>query len=166
MVGTSQPSEMALAPFKMSSRVDRGVTYVALSGSIDERAQFIEFPLNPRVVVDLEGVNFINSVGTRSWCLWLQRLRAPVIVTMVRCPVIMVKSFSSIKSFVTDQCVVESFFIPFYSETTGERKDFLAIRGTHFEDMNVRIPEIRDSNGQVMDMDVIPEIYLSFLRSK
>jgi len=155
---------MGLTPFKMKSWMEGATTFVEMGGAIDERAQFGDVKATDKMVVNLEGVNFLNSVGTRSWCLWLQRFRAPAEVTLVRCPVIMVKSFASVKSFLTDRCVVQSFYIPFYSDKTGERKDFLMVRGTHFGTGEIKLPEIRDSAGDVMEMDVIPELYLSFIK--
>lgn len=156
---------MGLTPFKMKSWAEGDTTFAEISGAIDERAQFGEVRVVLQLNINLEGVNFINSVGTRSWCLWLQRFRAPVNVTLTRCPVIMVKSFSSVKNFLTDRCTVQSFYIPFYSESTGERKDFLMVRGTHFGVGDIKLPEIKDSQGHVMEMDVIPELYLSFIGS-
>ncbi len=155
---------MAVTPFKMKSWMEGNTSFVEITGAIDERAQFTEVKLAEKMVINLEGVNFINSIGTRAWCLWLQRFRAPLKITMVRCPVIMVKSFSSVKSFLTDRCTIESFYIPFYSDNTGERKDFLAVRGTHFGDADMQLPEIKDSKGEIMDMDVVPELYFSFIK--
>lgn len=155
---------MAVTPFKMKTSMDDKTTYVEVGGAIDETAQFTEVQLSEKVVINLEGVNFINSAGTRSWCLWLQRFRGPVQITMVRCPVIMVKSFSSVKSFLTERCTIESFYVPFYSENTGERKDFLAVKGTHFTGRDLNLPEMKDSAGEVMELDVIPEMYLSFIK--
>ena len=156
---------MAVTPFIMKTWVEGDVTLVEIGGAIDEKAKFIEVKLNGKMIVNLEAVNFINSVGTRSWCLWLQRFRAPTQITMVRCPVIMVKSFSSVKNFLTDRCTIESFYVPFYSDKIGERQDFLAVRGANFGDGNFTFPELKDSAGELMEMDVIPELYLSFIKA-
>lgn len=155
---------MGLTPFKMKSWTEGATTFVEISGAIDERAQFAEVKPGENMTINLEGVDFINSVGTRAWCLWLQRFRAPTTITVVRAPVMMVKSFSSVKGFLTDRCVVQSFYIPFYSEKTGERKDFLMVRGTHFGDGDIKFPELKDSSGVLMEMDVIPELYLGFVK--
>ncbi len=156
---------MVTQPFQMKTWFEDGTTFIEISGSIDEQARFTDVKLNGKVVINLEGVKFLNSVGTRSWCLWVQRFRPPIEVSLIRCPVIMVKSFPLVKNFLTSCCTVESFFVPYYSESTGERKDFLAIRGTHFEHSNVQLPELKDSKGNEMELDIIPEIYLSFLKS-
>lgn len=155
---------MAITPFKLKSWMDGNTTFVEITGAIDECAQFADVKYNEKMIINLEGVNFLNSVGTRSWCLWLQRFRAPVQISMVRCPVIMVKSFSSVKSFLTDRCTIDSFYVPFYSEKTGERKDFLAVRGSHFGETEIKLPELKDSAGDLMEIDVIPELYLLFIK--
>jgi hypothetical protein len=152
--------------FRIKSKVDGDTTFVDIGGSIDEKAQFGDLKVNSKVTVNLEKVAFINSVGTRAWCLWIQRFRAPIEVTLVRCPAILVKSFNSVKGFLTPQCQVQSFFVPFYSDETGERKDVLLVRGTHFSGPTVQLPEVLDQSGRPMEMDVVPELYFTFLKAQ
>lgn len=156
---------MGLAPFQFNSRVENQTAILEIGGSIDENAQFGEIRVSEKVVVKLHKVTFLNSVGTRSWCLWLQKFRSPTVVNLEGCPPIMVKSFSVVKNFLTDRCIVHSFYVPFYSEATGEHLDFLAERNVHFDaDGRIKIPEIKDSKGQAMEMDVVPESYFAFLK--
>ena len=78
---------------------------------------------------------------------------------------LMVKNFESIKGFLGKRARVFSFIVPFYSESTGERKNFLATWGVHYDAKGeVRIPEQLDSKGDPMEMDVVPDIYFSFLK--
>lgn len=157
---------MGLNPFHISTRVEGQTAIIELGGSIDETAVFGELRVADKVTIRLHKVTFLNSVGTRSWCLWLQRFRAPTVVSLEGCPPIMVKSFSVVKNFLTDRCTVSSFYIPFYSEATGEHMDFLAERNVHFgTDGQVKIPELRDSKGNVMEMDVVPDSYFAFLKN-
>lgn len=153
------------AKFRLSSTVDGDTTSILISGPIDESAQFGEVRSEGTVKIDLGGVTRMNSVGTRAWCLWIQRFRPPVVVILSNCPAIMVKSFGSIKGFITDHCRVYSFEVPFYSPKTGERKDFLAIWGQNFtSSANMSIPPFKDSEGNLMEMDVDPRTYFAFLK--
>jgi hypothetical protein len=156
---------MGASTFQFKSRVVGDTTYVDLSGPIDEMAVFGDVKLSSKMLVNLDDVNFFNSIGTRAWILWLQRFREPTVIMLVRCPVIMVKSFGTVKGILTDRCVVESFYVPFYSEETGERKDVLAVRGTHFIGTNLSIPPVTDDKGNLLEMDVVPEMYFSFLKA-
>lgn len=156
---------MGTQTFKMTTWNDDAVSYVEITGGIDEYAQFGEVRLMPKIAVDLKGVTALNSVGTRAWCLWIQRFRAPTEVILDGCPAIVVKSFTSVKGFLTDRCLVRSFVIPFYSDVSGESLDFLAVRGNHFDAVGrLNLPEIKDSSGNPMEMDVVPEQYLSFFK--
>lgn len=145
--------------------MDGATTYVEITGAINEHAQFGEVRTAPKININLTGVTALNSVGTRAWCLWIQRFREPAEVSLEGCPPIMVKSFVSVKGFLTDRCVVRSFVIPFYSDVSGEGRDFLAIRGNHYDAKGrLNLPEVKDSQGNLMEMDVVPDQYLSFLK--
>jgi hypothetical protein len=157
---------MVTSPFQIKSRVEGENTFVEIGGAIDEHAKFIEIKATPKVVVNLSSVSFINSIGTRAWALWLRQFPAPTDVILTGCPVLMVKGFGSVKGFLTDRCQVKSFYVPFYSDKTGERKDILAERGIHFTSNQTTFPEIKDSQGVPMEMDVVPELYFSFLKIK
>lgn len=151
--------------FRLTSYVEGDTTSISISGAIDEAAIFNEVRNDGRIKVDLSGVTRLNSVGTRAWCLWIQRFRSPVEVILINCPTIMVKNFGSIKGFLTNQCRVFSFEIPFYSPETGERQDFMATWGKNFtSNSEVKLPTIRDSKGNPMVMDVHPDTYFGFLR--
>jgi hypothetical protein len=68
-----------------------------------------------------------------------------------------------VKGFLTEVMQVDSFFVPFYSQTTGERQDFLVVRGKHFDEVAVKVPELKDSQGNTMEADVSAN-YFSFLK--
>lgn len=149
----------------MKSWMDGMTTFVEITGPINEHAQFGEVRLGQKLNINLTGVTALNSVGTRAWCLWIQRFRAPLEVILEGCPPIIVKSFVSVKGFLPERCVVRTFVIPFYSEVTGESRDFLAVRGNHFDAQGrLNLPELKDSEGNLMEMDVVPETYLAFLK--
>ncbi len=156
---------MPVEQFKMKSWMDGVTTFVEITGPINEHAQFGEVRLGQKLNINLTGVTTLNSVGTRAWCLWIQRFRAPLEVILEGCPPIVVKSFTSVKGFLPERCVVRTFVIPFYSHETGESRDFLAIRGKHFDAQGrLNLPEIKDSEGHLMEMDVVPENYMAFLK--
>lgn len=138
---------------------------IVVKGSIDETVKFPFLKCDGQVHIDVAGVKMINSIGTRAWCLWLQRFPKPATIVLSGCPVIMVKNFSLIKGFLTDNCKVFSFVIPFYSEVTGERHDFLATWGQHFDSKGkLKLPQMLDSKKMPMVVDVVEETYFAFLK--
>jgi hypothetical protein len=138
---------------------------IELMGALDERAKMPEVRSRDLVILNLAKLTQINSIGTRIWISWIQRFRPPARVILENCPVIMVKTFSVVRGSLPAHYQVNSFAIPFYSEETGERHDFFVLRGKHFgENQPVQVPEIKDSKGHLMEIDVIAESYLAFLK--
>jgi len=138
---------------------------VEVSGPIDESASFPELRSEGHIRVDLTNVTRINSVGTRTWCVWIQRFRAPAEVILIGCPVCIVSVFTAVRGVLGKQCRVYSFIIPFYSVDTGESKNVLAVWGQHFDHSGkLKLPPVIDSKGVPMEMDVIPETYFAFLK--
>lgn len=139
---------------------------VELVGQIDESASFPELKSEGLIKINLRGISRLNSVGTRAWCLWIQRFRAPAEIVLIECPVIMVKNFTLVKGFLNDRCRIYSFIVPYYSERTGERRDILLTWGKDFDSKGLlRLPEVTDKAGNPMEADVIPESYFAFISS-
>ena len=157
---------MAEKKFRLDSFAEGDTTYIEIAGPLDETSVFGDIRSDGTVKIDLLGVTRINSVGTRNWCLWLQRFRAPTQIVLINCPVVMVRNFSAISGFLTKLCRVSSFSVPFYSDATGERKDFLAEWGKHFgASGDIKLPQFKDSAGNLMDLDV-GDSYFNFLRPR
>jgi ABC-type transporter Mla MlaB component len=151
------------AVFTSSTAEEMDATVVTISGPIDETAVFDAFRTGGTMKVDLAGVTRINSVGIRVWCLWLQRFREPTDVILVNCPMCMVANFAKIRGFLTPRCKVFSFAVPFYSEATGERRDYIATWKKDFSKGTLTLPELNDSRGNKMVLDV-DDGYFKFLK--
>jgi ABC-type transporter Mla MlaB component len=151
------------AVFTISTAEELNTTVVTVSGPVDESAVFQAFRTSGTIKIDLAGVTRINSVGIRVWCLWLQRFREPTEVVLLNCPMCMVSNFAKIRGFLTPRCKVYSFVIPFCSEATGERRDYIATWKKDFSDGNFSLPELKDSRGNKMVLDV-DDAYFKFLK--
>lgn len=151
-------------PFKSSSQVAGETLMVQLIGDLAEGAVLPEISSEPKMNINVGKITKLNSYGTRLWCIWVNKFKEPVHIYLEECPVIFVKSFSMVKGFLPENMEVLSFYIPFYSDATGERQDFLALKGKHFfEGGKLDIPQLKDSKGNSMEMDIIPSSYLAFL---
>lgn len=154
-------------PFEFEIVETKETIEYSFSGSLDEHAKFPESRPVSKAVIRLGGITLINSQGTRLWIGWIQRFRPPIQVVLEDCPVLFVKNFKLIKGFLPEHFVVNSFVLPFYSEATRERRDVLLERGIHFgHNAKLNIPEQLDSSGNKMEVDVIENTYLSFLKGK
>jgi hypothetical protein len=136
-----------------------------LEGTLDEHAELPKLQTHPLVQINLEQLTNINSIGVRKWIRWMQEMIQQPKIVLDYCPVIFVKNLSSIKGMLTSNMQVNSFYVPYYNDTYGERKNILFRRGAEFhDDGRLTLPKILKSDNQEMDIDVIEDIYFSFLK--
>lgn len=140
---------------------------VFLTGELREDSLLPELPdKGNKIVVNLDLVTGLNSVGTRLWCRWIgeaQNRFGEIIIE--EAPMLFVKAFGQIQGALTKNCKVASLKVPFYSDSLGENKNVTIKLGEHYSyDGPFKMPEVKDSLGQPMEIDVIEDAYFSFLR--
>ena len=154
--------------FAINKLAEGGKVVLQLQGNIDEDANFAPPDLTGAgaVVLDLEGVNAINSVGIREWIKWVKALPGSVQLSVRKCPKIIVDQINMVAGFLPATAVVESFFVPYYSDSSGNEKMVLFNNGKEFVNGEVNAPpEVKDEAGEVMEMDVIEAKYFKFLKN-
>lgn len=142
--------------------------HVQISGAIDE-----EINLSPdllkgasSLVFDFSEVTSINSCGIREWIRWLSPHGTSQVVYR-KCPKIIVDQINMVDGFLPHSGKVESFYVPYYSDETGEEKQILFTHGKEFDDANINYPaNVMDSKNQPMELDVIESKYFRFLQKK
>lgn len=142
--------------------------FIKISGSIDEDSNFqpVEAASFKGLVLDLEGVTAINSVGIREWIKWTKTLPPAVPVTLCKCPKIIVDQINMVSGFLPAGAQVESFFVPYYSDASGNEKMVLFTRGKEFKDGQLNPPEqVTDESGEAMELDVIETKYFKFIKN-
>jgi hypothetical protein len=141
---------------------------VQLKGSIDEEVNFAPDLLKGAnfFVFDFADVKSINSCGIREWIRWLlPHTNAKVVYR--NCPKIIVDQINMVDGFLPATATVESFYVPYYSEDTGEEKHVLFTYGKDYSDQGVNLPtNVVDSKNQPMEIDVIESKYFRFLQKK
>ncbi len=141
---------------------------VTLAGHIDEDAQFTALDLSAasgKVVVDIEGVTAINSCGIREWVKWIRTAPNTSPVVFKNCPKVIVDQINMVTGFLPENGKVESFYVPYYSDSSGNEKMILFEEGKQFNGGEVKPPsEVKDETGEVMEMDVIEAKYFKFLK--
>ena len=105
----------------------------------------------------------INSIGIRNWIHWVQEHKGLKFI-FKNCPVCIVEQINNVNGFLPSQATVESFYVPFYSEDTGEEKHILYSLNKDFQlGKTPKIKTIKDSEGHMMELDVYPQKYFKFL---
>lgn len=121
---------------------------------------FLEVWLGPNVV--------FNSSGIRDWLRWLRpaATQKGVTIQFFECPETFIQLANMISDFLPANSEVVSFYVPYYSEHTGETKKVLLTRGHEYFDEKVVIPELRDKEGNAMELDVDANRFFKFLKPK
>ena len=154
--------------FSIEKKPEGSRLVLELKGNIDEDANFAAPDVGSAavVVLDLEGVSAINSVGIREWIKWVKSMPGSVQLCVRRCPKIIVDQINMVAGFLPATAKVESFYVPYYSDSSGSEKMVLFENGKEFKDGEVHAPpEVKDDSGEVMEMDVIEAKYFKFLKN-
>jgi hypothetical protein len=139
--------------------------YIIVSGSLDERANLPKLTEASQVIINLEQLIYLNSIGVRKWIRWMQEMSNVKSIVLEYCPSIFMKSLNSIKGVLPQNGRVISFYVPYYSDELQERKNVLFKMGTDFtEDGKITFPKILSPDGRPMEIDVIEDVYFSFFK--
>ncbi len=137
-----------------------------ISGVIDEDVDFTPHNLagNDLIELHLKGIKSINSCGIRDWIQWIGTAGTAAI-QYIECPKIIVDQINMVQGFLPGQGKVISFYVPFYSDESGSEKSVLMTFGKEFNDQGLlKIPEVKDDGGALMEMDVVEAKYFKFLK--
>ena len=138
-----------------------------VSGVIDEDARFADHSLAgaPALVFDLNDIQSINSCGIRDWIAWVS-VAGQVPIELHNCPKVIVDQVNMVQGFLPATGRIMSFYVPYYSEESGAEKAVLFRYGQEFTEGGVKPPEnVKDDDGQTMEIDVVEAKYFKFLKS-
>jgi hypothetical protein len=155
-----------MGKFDLNIEKSGGAFKVTMGGVIDEDADFNPHSLAGAATVDLylPNVKSINSCGIREWIKWIGTAGAAKI-HYYECPKIIMDQINMVQGFLPAQGKVLSFYVPFYNEDSGDEKNVLFSYGKEYSDTGLgQIPEVKDSAGNAMEMDVVEAKYFKFLK--
>lgn len=140
---------------------------VRLVGQVDDQATLSDLlaQLGTRVIIDLGGVRFINSVGVREWIVFLASLSdrgSSVVLRNVSEP--MIHQMNMVVE-ASGKATIESFHAPFVCEGCGSERSVLIDVAANLEDLRARkVPPQRcpECSGNLL-FDDFPNRYLLFL---
>lgn len=152
--------------FSISKRPEGAHLVIEVKGNIDEDSNFTPPDVGSAtsVVLDLSGITAINSVGIREWIKWMKGFPALMPLKVRKCPKIIVDQINMVAGFLPAGTKVQSFYVPYYSDASGNEKMVLFEDGKEFSNGEIFPPsEVKDDSGEVMEMDVIEAKYFKFL---
>ena len=140
-----------------------GVTVI---GTIDEDIDFGSYSLSGATQVDfkLSGIKSINACGIREWIKWIGTAGSAKVLYH-ECPKIIVDQINMVQGFLPSSGLVMSFFVPYYNDEVGSEKNVLFTFGKEYTESSLTPPaEVKDADGNVMEMDVVEAKYFKFIK--
>lgn len=140
---------------------------LAIEGKIDEDALLEEMNHIPvrKVFINLGKLHSINSSGIRKWINWMSSFEDREIF-IHEAPRFFIDQANMVSEFLTSKTKVLSFYLPFFSENTEEEKSVLVETKSALSSGKFQMPEdVKDSNGELMEVDVNLSKYLAFTKN-
>src|SRR4051794_26264483 len=141
---------------------------LAITGAIDDKANvlgLLAHAVDNRLVLDLGGIRFINSIGVREWIRLQQAAaKASVQLELHRVAVVLVHQFNIVPA-TRGFAQIRSFFAPYVCDECDAEHDLLLDDHVHHDELKDRVPPPMKCPAckQLMQFRDPPEIYLMFL---
>ena len=143
-----------------------------LSEEIDENASFsdLETIKTKVLIVDLNGIRKLNSMGLKKWIMWT-RSQAGTQFVFSRCPAAIVNQMNILEGFLPQGSIVDSFYIPYKCDSCGAEHSQLAQRNFDYQEatndqpLRIALASTRpcENCDETMEWDVIEKLYFRFL---
>jgi hypothetical protein len=139
--------------------------HVGIEGFIDENFSIPDFKdeIAGKVVINLEKVFMINSLGSRRWLKWLTGIRARGGVVLVRCSEPFISQVNVLHNFIPEGVTVESFQLPYPCAKCEHENHILFTVG---KDSNAPDNTTCVSCGSTASLGVVKSKYFNFLAKK
>ena len=154
--------------FSYKENQDAGNTYIQLSGALDENANLPDnssvFPGD--LILDMENVNPINSLGCRNWVIWIKSVKAQGVIKFVKCSSAVIGQANVLNGLFPDHAQVDSLFVPYLCSACNLSHKVLVNSKDVFVNGKIGIAEeIPCPNcGGSQSMNISPKTYFNFLR--
>lgn len=155
---------------QLAFNIDDKTTTIQLKGSLNEYSSALDgVVVNPNfdLNVDLKDLKAINSLGVRNFHSWIKKVQCQKL-RFLYCPRVFINQMNLVEGFLPEKSEIESFFVPYYSETTGEDLMVLFTKFLEYTKVDgkvvLKIPEMKDSQGVKMELDTFADQYFKFLK--
>jgi hypothetical protein len=86
-------------------------------------------------------------------------------IKIYNAPKSFIDQVNMVNGFLPKNATIESFYVPYFSESTNKEKKVLFEREKHFGQNSVEIKDvITDEAGQSYEIDVLPNKYFKFIK--
>lgn len=142
-------------------------TVLTLNGQIDESfpQELHALKANGDMVIDLDQVKMINSLGIREWIKFMAAI-STVKIEFVKCPKIFIDQVNMVQGFITPNCKITSFYVPYFNEDSNAEKNVLYSLGKEFGEGFLNVAgSVKGEDGTDLDIDVVEQKYFKFLKN-
>lgn len=167
---------MSKTPSQVSVKSVGQESDVSIAGVVDESIEFPTLEKLPHGIlrIHLDQVTRLNSMGLRSWILWMKTIPKQMLIEFHGCARGVVDQMSILDGFLPLSARVQSFQLPYRCSQCEHEELVLAVRERDFMEATsdfkekVLLPETRSCPQckGTMEWDIIPERYFSFLRRR
>lgn len=143
-----------------------------LEGAIGEGASVFQHDIRgvKQILMDMEKVTYINSVGVKAWIQWTGRIPPDCQFSLRRLPLVMINQASTVVGFMPPQARIESFFAPFVCPKCNTETTVLLSKGKEYDyaeggsEKKINIPEVPCPKcNTIMESDFTPAKTFTFL---
>ena len=160
-------SELNKLNVKIEQAADR-ITF-DLSGAINETfGPFVvtlskQLPRLSYLHFNLDGITLINSSGTREWTKLIGNAQH-IEITISHCPKVFIDQVNTVEGFLTSNCKIVSFYVPYFNEDTNVEKNLLFEHGKNFNEKEIKINQSIVENNVQYNLDVIENTFFRFMK--
>ena len=138
-----------------------------ISGCIDESLSGFAnlFTGESSLIINLEAVTAINSVGIREWIKLMKMLNNAKIL-LTHCPKVFIDQVNMVNGMLSENSQIKSFYVPYFSEKKNAEMVLLFEKDIHFSKDFVNYnTTISGDDGFTYDLDVIADRYFKFAKT-
>lgn len=144
-----------------------------LEGPISEKTALYEYNIKnaTEIIVDMEKVTFINSIGVKNWINWTLKVPPGCKLELLKCPFVIINQVNMVHGFLPKAARVQSFYAPYVCDSCNNEMNYLFQKGKDYEYKNgaekewIKIPEELPCKkcGKTMEPDFIDKKIIGFL---
>lgn len=154
---------------QLSFSISEKCTTIYIRGNLNEHSSALNgVVVNPEfdLHIDLKDLTAINSLGIRNFNQWIHNIKCKKLIFFY-CPRSFINQLNLVNGCIPPRSEIDSFFVPFYSEETGEDANVLFTKYLEYIKDNDKIvlrpPQVTDSQGNKMEYDILADQYFRFL---
>lgn len=144
-----------------------------MEGPISEKTTLYSHDMRgaTEILINMEKVTFINSIGVKNWINWTMKIPSMCKVRLAKCPFVIINQANIVHGFLPKHCTIESFIAPFACTSCGHEKLIDLTVGQEYqyktatEPKFLKLPEeiLCNKCGDFMEADFLIEKSFMFL---